>query len=213
MLVHEAGDLGVRATNYFQAVNEGFVRVDAHNASITALGAAVRVVARHQGQRLLRPAARTEHARLARQLPSGLWVSSRPCTATDDPAATDLAVLASIDDKNGRLLVTAINGHAAVNATLRLAIAGSTRAQRGRGGVGSTSRREQWTASVLRATGITPQRTHISHGTAGEFEAERPYAIHAAVACSGMDESACAPFVVVTVVVPPYSLVHVTRED
>ena len=55
MFANRAHTLGLVSTNYFQPVNEGVVDVTPFNATLINIGQVMRLYARHQGQRLLRP--------------------------------------------------------------------------------------------------------------------------------------------------------------
>ena len=178
----------------FQPINEGLVIVHAHNASLTSLGEAIAVLSRHQGQRLLRLPSADAHGggegSSGVTMPPGIRVAQLPATSTADPEATDLAVLASMDDATSTLRVTAINGHAAVRARVRVAVdAPQASRKRRHSGV-------EWKATLLRAAGITPTTGARSHGSAGWFEPERAHEVDTAEAGY------------VAVVVPPYSLVQ-----
>jgi len=184
MLVHHARSLGIASANYFQPVNEGVVSVGPHNTSLTSIGEAVALLARHQGQRLL-PLPTSQQAS-EHHMPPGVRVRQLPASSTSDADATDLSVLASVDDDAHKLLITAINGNAAVAARLRVALAAQP-AQRG-----------GWSATVLRGMGFTAQLGH-RYGGAGWFEPERAHAV-----AEGRRRYA-------TVVVPPYSMVQLAR--
>lgn len=198
MLVNHADELGIASANYFQPINEGFVRVHAHNATLTSLGEAVEIVGRHQGQRLLPLPSNGEHeARAAATLPTGVRVRRLPTTSTDDPTATDLWVLASVDDAARRVLVTIINGNAAVSARVRVAIAHATTPRPH----SRHAARRMWKATVLRAEGITPgAMVGGKHGTPGWFASERAHAVEEA---DGY----------VVVVVPPFSIVQIGQDQ
>jgi hypothetical protein len=163
---------------------QGVVSVGPHNTSLTSIGEAVALLARHQGQRLL-PLPTSQQAG-EHHMPPGVRVRQLPASSTSDADATDLSVLASVDDDAHKLLITAINGNAAVAARLRVALAAQP-AQRG-----------GWSATVLRGMGFTAQLGH-RYGGAGWFEPERAHAV-----AEGRRRYA-------TVVVPPYSMVQLAR--
>lgn len=83
MLIRDAAGLGVTIACYFQPVNEGAIRVDAHRAGLTPAGRMLAWLADHQ-----------QHRRLSGRLAAG-------------PDTID--VVASRDDTTGDILLTAVN--------------------------------------------------------------------------------------------------------
>jgi hypothetical protein len=104
-LANHAHSLRLASTNYFEPINEGVIDVQPWNATLTAIGHAMCLYARHQGHRLLRPS------------------SPRLPTAAEEVAA-DVQLLITADDAKSRVLITAANTVAAAPRKLLLALPG-----------------------------------------------------------------------------------------
>lgn len=155
-LVNHASRLHLVAANYFQPINEGFLTVHPHNTTLTPMGEAVTMLARHQGHQLLRVASVTE----------------------EQLDAADLSLLASTDASTGKILVTIINCNAAVGVRVRLPLAGKPTSQAAHPGAGSSGlnaavRRLVGTATILKATDVVPLMSEL-YGGAGQFLPEQP---------------------------------------
>ena len=148
-IANHAHSLQLASTNYFEPINEGVIDVQAWNATLTPMGQVMRLYARHQGQRLLRPAppSTSTHA------------STAPVPAAEEVNA-EVQLLITTDDDQSRMLITAANTVAAAPRKLLVSLPGWHPA---------------WGAAeavALRAQGVDPQVTRLTGGP-GSFAAPR----------------------------------------